>query len=719
MSHQTKSYCDDRWLRGLPAPIKNHFFYGMLLTEEVLCKDQRYFDGKRWLLNRLGLGAGILSGLDFHLEPPDPRDAKLKPWKILVDKGVALDGFGREIVVPEGKTADNSKPGGSFDIALIDDQGEVKSQEVKDFLNRLGLEAPKTVTGGGPEVAPDLSKSQAFLMLQIAYHPVPTDPLPVKAGHCAHSCESGSIRESFRLRVTKVPEELLRHLKGQDTSEEFTRADATWPVRGSLPLVFPQEPTEDVRHRWKADEDESTSLIEPAIPELDPDPRWVTLGIINVKATGSTSQPTVEFTKVCRYYHQLFSNDALSKLVFGLAERVDEAARVRVLTFEGSAGASGEGQTTNVYQPLANSLSVKVIDSAHSIDGNLSDFESIVVRFEVQSTDGGILSTKKFDSSQPYDARLGTNWLEVGVKRDGTLKEPVYWRLHKTPGLHTVSARIVPKVAADPSKTDPPFHPGSQITFHATAKPTAPTIVGIDFEDPWWYDDTCHKYLWNDSGNLFLRFKFSRHVGGFEEIIKSFRLWAVHRHRNRHHGLVSVPQQLHFDPHSFHEWPICPAATANPKDLAEVSWLVRCRVTGLPTHLSFGDTLRIVLLGKVDPKNPILVSVGDLTYPTKQGLDLTFEGSSLSADYRQRLWDGHPYFSPQSGDESAVSRHQPPAHHPHHGHHMPDHIPEADRHLIDRFWDRFEPLGHSLPTGDGTEGGEFHKTFEFRLPCGC
>src|SRR5688572_9114922 len=117
MSHPLPWPCDDPWLHGLPAPVKNRFFYGMLLTDAVFRTEQRYGDGKRWLLNRLSLGQGVLTGLGFSvsLDKPEECKADSSRWRVHLDPGVAVDGYGREIVVPKCEEIAASE------IAHIDD----------------------------------------------------------------------------------------------------------------------------------------------------------------------------------------------------------------------------------------------------------------------------------------------------------------------------------------------------------------------------------------------------------------------------------------------------------------------------------------------------------------------------------------------------------------------------------------------------------------------
>jgi hypothetical protein len=72
--------------------VRNRYFYGKLLDVHHLEMEQDYHNGKRWLLNRLVTGAGVLCGLDIRLT----SDLK----GVWVTPGIAIDYAGREIVVP-------------------------------------------------------------------------------------------------------------------------------------------------------------------------------------------------------------------------------------------------------------------------------------------------------------------------------------------------------------------------------------------------------------------------------------------------------------------------------------------------------------------------------------------------------------------------------------------------------------------------------------------
>src|SRR3954452_24240418 len=77
-------------LRVLSAPRRNHFFYGKRMDVQHFVMEQNYGKLKQWLLNRLTLGKGVICGLTVSV---DGR-------RVCVDPGVAIDGLGREIIVP-------------------------------------------------------------------------------------------------------------------------------------------------------------------------------------------------------------------------------------------------------------------------------------------------------------------------------------------------------------------------------------------------------------------------------------------------------------------------------------------------------------------------------------------------------------------------------------------------------------------------------------------
>lgn len=75
---------------------RNNYFKGKVMSAESFKAEQLYYNDKRRLMNRLAGGYGIVCGLDTVAVADD---------KISVEAGAAVDGLGREIVVPVPHTA--------------------------------------------------------------------------------------------------------------------------------------------------------------------------------------------------------------------------------------------------------------------------------------------------------------------------------------------------------------------------------------------------------------------------------------------------------------------------------------------------------------------------------------------------------------------------------------------------------------------------------------
>ncbi len=71
---------------------RNRYFYGKLLSTDDFETEQKYFNDKRRTVNRYLLGTGVVCGL--HVVEVDDET-------ISVERGLALDFSGREIVVDE------------------------------------------------------------------------------------------------------------------------------------------------------------------------------------------------------------------------------------------------------------------------------------------------------------------------------------------------------------------------------------------------------------------------------------------------------------------------------------------------------------------------------------------------------------------------------------------------------------------------------------------
>jgi DNA-binding beta-propeller fold protein YncE len=144
--------------RLLP-PRRNNYYYSKLLDVPHLQMEQRYGRDLRYLLNRLSLGTGVLCGLGV-----EARDGR-----VCVLPGVAVDDWGREVVVPERVGIDPWQ--------LTDGHGRVETELPRD--------ADHTVT------------------LCLAYQECLTDYAPVLVTDCPpkESSAPGTVVEAFRIDV--------------------------------------------------------------------------------------------------------------------------------------------------------------------------------------------------------------------------------------------------------------------------------------------------------------------------------------------------------------------------------------------------------------------------------------------------------------------------------------------------------------------------------------
>ena len=112
---------------------RNRYFYGKLMTVRDFELEQEYFNGKRYLLNRLIHGKGLLCGfsnLELFTEGSDEVKIRFR------DGGIALDSLGREIVVP----VDMEKKGFDQRRNSLQETGIYKVQPI--FTSSIALPFP-------------------------------------------------------------------------------------------------------------------------------------------------------------------------------------------------------------------------------------------------------------------------------------------------------------------------------------------------------------------------------------------------------------------------------------------------------------------------------------------------------------------------------------------------------------------------------------------------
>jgi cell division septation protein DedD len=245
--------CNSEKLRALNAPRRNNYFYGKMMDVFHFQMEQCYFNGKRWLLNRMGLGRGVLCGLKVQSEN----------GLVSVTAGVAIDGLGREIIVPVRVLIDP--------WVLTDECGKMQSELPRDAEHKV--------------------------VICLEYRECSSDYTPVLVADCntREECAPGAIVESFRL--------LVRESADEDQSDETKWCEA---------LIGSDENEQtDARERL-------CNLITDSCPS-PPEETCVVIATALLLADG-----TIGDIDNCSARDVIFSNQALFEMIMCLAGIVEE-----------------------------------------------------------------------------------------------------------------------------------------------------------------------------------------------------------------------------------------------------------------------------------------------------------------------------------------------------------------------------------------------------------
>jgi hypothetical protein len=124
-----------------------------MLTARDFQDEQAYHLEKRRLHNRLFHGSGVVSGLAVE-EAGGPT--------VLVQPGVALDGLGREIIVPEARRIDAAQP--------TDSQGEPAGEPLTEGVvslllryREVGVE-PRPLPSDGEQVPGRIAETHVLMV---------------------------------------------------------------------------------------------------------------------------------------------------------------------------------------------------------------------------------------------------------------------------------------------------------------------------------------------------------------------------------------------------------------------------------------------------------------------------------------------------------------------------------------------------------------------------
>src|SRR5262249_3442741 len=139
----------------LHALERPRYFYGQLLGVRHFESEHEYFKAKLWMLNRLVHGYGGVCGLDVKEAPGEPGSVSGTP-------GLALDKWGREIVIPSPSAPVKVEP-------YQPPQGQTEEDNPR---------------GDGEDKGEDHCDDDDWVHLVICYRECNSDPEPVMAGGC-------------------------------------------------------------------------------------------------------------------------------------------------------------------------------------------------------------------------------------------------------------------------------------------------------------------------------------------------------------------------------------------------------------------------------------------------------------------------------------------------------------------------------------------------------
>lgn len=200
---------------------RNRYFYGKLLDADHFELETDYFNAKRWLLNRLVTGYGVVCGLGVEAVPDEQA--------IVLHPGVAIDKHGREVVVSEatppipipehllprredgsgkrGERYEEEHGDGSGDEEGREDGEDAESGEGDERYDQRGDERDderrydREQRRRRDRRRKDDDDDDRVVHVVLCYHECPVEPAPVMVGGChePEPCEAGVILERYKL----------------------------------------------------------------------------------------------------------------------------------------------------------------------------------------------------------------------------------------------------------------------------------------------------------------------------------------------------------------------------------------------------------------------------------------------------------------------------------------------------------------------------------------
>jgi hypothetical protein len=192
------------------SPVRNRYFYGKMLDVYHFELEQNYFNSKRWLLNRLVSGYGVVCGLNVLLS----SDLK----SLYVTPGVAIDKCGHEIVVcqpsvpiplpvpaPPAQTTGSGQTPPPPPTSANNPQQPSSTATQPAGIPMIASSATPTMGNGSPANGAENCDCADYYHLMLCYHECPIDPSPSLGGDCdtRATCSPGAIRERYTLELVE------------------------------------------------------------------------------------------------------------------------------------------------------------------------------------------------------------------------------------------------------------------------------------------------------------------------------------------------------------------------------------------------------------------------------------------------------------------------------------------------------------------------------------
>ena len=197
----------------LESPTRNNYFYGKRLDAYHFQLETDYCNNKRSLINRCVHGMGVVCGLD--VDPCTDQSVWIQP-------GLALDGEGREVIVPE-----------PYELKLMPDvptdeqcpersEGDAESQE-----SREGKRRPTDSHAYDKEMGYRKEREEKWFKIHLCYQECLDEPELI---HTSDHCNTSPVQPSTVLEGFEIG---LEPGKFESPCDWLKIPDVITEIRGS------------------------------------------------------------------------------------------------------------------------------------------------------------------------------------------------------------------------------------------------------------------------------------------------------------------------------------------------------------------------------------------------------------------------------------------------------------------------------------------------------